>query len=122
MPAPTTELMTRGTRSPLRSPRIRRASGSCRLLWFEVDGVVRNRLRRNVLEPVRRLRGNGDHVTLRQVVGLPTLNARRTYLTRRGVLRGHESATGDKGRLAFHDDEHVVRVLVHFDVARAAAL
>src|SRR6266850_3682649 len=59
-------------------------------LRLEVHGVIRDSLRRNVLEPVRGLRGNRDHITFGEVIGLPALNARRTYLPRRGVLRADE--------------------------------
>jgi hypothetical protein len=92
------------------------------LLLIQVHGIVRNRLGRHFLEPVRRLCRNRNHIALGQVVRLPALDAGRAALARRSVPGVYQRATCDEGRLALDDDEDVVRLLVDLNFTCAAAI
>src|SRR5438445_6738587 len=89
---------------------------------LDVHGVVCDGLRRNFLPPVWRLRGNRNHVTFGQVVGLPALNARGATLIGAGLPGADQGPASYQRRLAFDDDEDVVGLLMRLNLAGAAAL
>src|SRR5437667_337279 len=82
-------------------------------------GVVGDRLRRNFLEPVRRLGRNGNHVAFGQVVYLPALNARSATLIRACLPGIHQGSASYERGLTFNDDEDMVGLLMYFILRRA---
>jgi len=84
-------------------------------LRLGIDGVVRDRLRWNVLEPMRRLGRDGDDVALGQVMHLSAFHIGGALLTGRGVLGSDQCPTRHERRFTLDDDEDVVGVLVNFD-------
>src|SRR5262249_22508762 len=91
-------------------------------LVFDVHCVIRDRLRRDFLEPVRRVRRDRNDIAFGQVMRLTALRAFRANLVGSGLLGIDQCAAGDERRLAFHDDENVIRLLVDFNLAGPATL
>src|SRR5262245_51538005 len=91
-------------------------------LVFDVHCVIRDRLRRNFFEPVRRVRRDRNHIAFREVMRLAALRAFRANLVGSGLLGIDQSAAGNERCLAFHDNENVIRLLVDFNLAGPTAL
>src|SRR5258708_19356886 len=80
----------------------------------EVHRVVADRAGfGGVLPLVRGLCGDRDHVALGQVMTDPALDTGPARLAGGGYLRVDHLAAGDELRLAIHDDEHLVVVVLH---------
>jgi len=92
------------------------------LLTLDVHRVVGYRLRGDFLEPVGRLCRDCDHIAFAHMVGRSTFERRSAHLIGRGPPGVDHSPSHDQRRLPFDKDEHVVGMVVGFNLARLPPL
>src|SRR5450759_1484331 len=86
----------------------KRGEAGLPLLTLDIYCIVSNRLRRNFLEPVRRLCRNRKYVALGQVVSLRAFKSSGPHLLGGGSRGAHHAPPTQDRRLALAQNENVV--------------